>query len=196
MRRAALFLVLMLVASFGVSGCLGPCACPNTGGSDAGPFVPSSYSATDVQTALATCELPHGPVVHPATYRDKRALLVGAWVECPPPSATIFHPAIAFRSDGAWRHLMADASGGLVPDDHPGDGGTYSFLLVDDAPTNGNADVTVTTGGGSPTPETFSNGPTVFESSPTRLYVAFPSLDAAPIEVWLVPLPGESPHPG
>ena len=190
MQTARLLLAVVAVAPWCASACTGSCGCPNTGGSDAGVFVPASHSAADVQLSLAQCDLPHGPAVTPATFGDKRALMLGAWIECPPPSATVFHPAIAFRSDGVWRRLVLAGSGGLIPDNGPEAGGMYSFPLVDDRATDGNPYVTVTTAGVASTPANDSRGPMVLESSPSRLYVQFPNLDGAAIEVWLVPLLG------
>src|SRR5215471_8127135 len=127
MRPSPILLLLVLaVASVSVSACGGGCACPSTGGlSDAGPFEPAAYSSADVQSALAQCDLPHGPVFSPATYGDKRAFMLGAWIECPPSSGTVFDPALAFRADGALRRLVSDGNGGLVAGSGADDQGTY-----------------------------------------------------------------------
>jgi hypothetical protein len=70
------------------------------------------------------------------------------------------------------------------------DGGMYFLPRTDGSATDGNPYVTVTTlGGADQSPANVSNGPTVLESSPPRLYVQFPNLDGAAIEVWLVPMP-------
>ncbi len=189
-RNAWLLFALLAVAPLDVSGCVGSCACPETGGYDAAPtFVPPSYSATDVQTSLAQCDLPHGPVVTPATIGDKRALMIGAWIQCPPPSGTVFDPAIAFRSDGACRRLVSDGNGGLVPGDGAQDSGAYAFLVADDKPANGNEGLSVYTGGGVRSGANDSEGPAVLESSPSRLYVRSVDFDGGYIEVWLVRLP-------
>jgi hypothetical protein len=190
-RNAPLLFALLAVAPLGVSGCGRSCGCPETGGQDARPqFVPPSYSATDVQTSLAQCDLPHGPVVTPATLGDKRALMIGAWIQCPPPSGTVFDPAMAFRSDGACRRLVSDGNGGLVPGDGAQDSGSYSFSVADDQPSSGNEGLTVFTGGGSLTRSNTSEGPAVLESSPSRLDVRSTDFDGGNIEVWLVRLPG------
>ena len=194
MRRAApLVLAAVAAAPLLVSACTGSCACPSIGGgaSDAGPFEPPSYSSTDVASALTQCDLPHGPVVSPATYGEKRAFMLGAWIECPPPADTIFHPAIAFRSDGAWRRLVSDGSGGLQPGTGADDSGMYDFRLGDNHPTNGDPFVTVSAGPGSVSPTSYSEGPLTLEMSPSRLYVIFRNIDTGTtIYVWLVRLPG------
>lgn len=183
MRRAAPLVVAALAAApLLVPACTGGCACPETvvGGNDAGPFEPAPYSAADVQAALAQCDLPHGPAVSPATYADKKALMLGAWVECPPPppSATIFDPAIAFRSDGALRRFVSDGNGGLVAGSGADDQGTFD-------PSWG-----LQVGGGGVNPLNFE-GPLTLETAPSRMLALFQYVDPATpsFDVWLVRLP-------
>jgi len=115
--------------------------------------------------------------------------MIGAWIQCPPPSGTVFDPAIAFRSDGACRRLVSDGNGGLVPGDGAQDSGAYAFLVADDKPANGNEGLSVYTGGGVRSGANDSEGPAVLESSPSRLYVRSVDFDGGYIEVWLVRLP-------
>ncbi|HMF41989.1 MAG TPA: hypothetical protein VKQ32_15050 [Polyangia bacterium] len=184
MRRALPLIIAALAAApLLVSGCPGgECACPETGGggSDAGPFEPAPYSAADVQSALAQCDLPHGPAASPATYADKKALMLGAWIECPPPpqSMTVFDPAIAFRSDGALRRYVSDGNGGLVAGSGADDEGTFD-------PSGG-----LQVGGGGVNPLNF-DGPLTLETAPSRMLALYQSIDPSTpsFDVWLVRLP-------
>jgi hypothetical protein len=153
-----------------------------------------SYAAADVQAALAQCDLPHGPPVSSATYGDKRALMLGAWIECPPTPATVFYPAIVFAVDGTWQHLLSDGNGGLAPGFGVQNQGNYSFPFPDTEPTtNNNAGVenpyvTVSAASFDFAPAGFSDGPMTLETSPSRIHVIISYLDQN-IEVWLVRLP-------
>jgi len=192
MRPNVVFLGLLLaVATAFVSGCWG-CACPETGSfSDAGPFEPAPYAAADVQSALAQCDLPHGPVFSPVTYGDKRAFMLGAWISCPPPSGTLFDPALAFRADGALRRFMSDGNGGLVAGTGTDNQGAYSFSYGSDAkPTDGDPFVGMTVGAGGVNPLSYDS-PLTLEMTPSRMLALFHYVDPSipSFDVWLVRLP-------
>jgi hypothetical protein len=154
------------------------------------PFLTAGYSAADVQAALAQCDLPHGPVASTPTYRDKRSLMVGAWIHCPPTTQTVFRSAIAFAPDGSWQRLLSDGNGGLVPGYGGGNQGNYAFPRPDADPTNGYAQVTVRALSGSFLPSDYSGGGISLETAPRRMYTVQSYLDQS-FEGWLVRLPGE-----
>jgi hypothetical protein len=194
MRPHVILMVLVpAAASAFVSACSGSCGCPETGGhfSDAGPFEPAPYASADVQSTLAQCDLPHGPVFSPATYGDKRAFMLGAWIACPPPAATVFDPAIAFRADGAFRRFTSDGNGGLVAGTGVDDTGTYSFSYGSDArPTDGDPWVGLVVGAGGINPLNYDS-PLTLEMAPSRMLALFHSVDPSvtSFDVWLVRLP-------
>jgi len=149
-----------------------------------------AYSPDEVQAALAQCDLAHGPVATFATYGDKRALMVGSWIQCPPPTPmTVFSPAIAFAAEGIWNRLLPDGNGGLVVGYGVDNQGSYGFPLADSQPANGVMYVDVAAASGDSRPVSFSDGPITFEMSPARLHATVSYSSQPLIEVWLVHLP-------
>ena len=159
-----------------------------TGAGGAGGAPPRDYDAAEVQAALAQCDLPHGPIASPATFGDKRALLVGGWIECPPPTMSVFTPAMWFAADGTWNRLLFDGNGGLVVGFGVTNQGAYNFPRIDSDPVNSNNYTTVATASMSSAPSDYSSGPMTFESSPARMHTIITYRDQT-IEVWLVRLP-------
>ena len=151
-------------------------------------FVLPTFNAAHVQAALAQCDLPHGPVAPATTFGDKRVLMIGSWIVCPPVAATIFAPASVFAPDGTWNRLLFDNDGGLAPAFGVQNQGTYGFPHPDAMATNGNPYVIVSAASGNYEPSAYSSSATTLEMSPARIYVAITYLDEV-IEVWLVRLP-------
>ncbi len=164
----------------------------DSGGSDTGGFdatVPGEvYTPADVQAALAQCNLPHGSVVSTTTYGDKRAVMLGAWIECPPRPATVFYPGIVFAADGTWQRLLSDSNGGLVLGTGVDNQGAYSFPYPDTDATNGNPYVEVIASSMDTTPANYASAVTTLEASPSRMHVSFSYIDQT-YEVWSVRLP-------
>jgi hypothetical protein len=145
-----------------------------------------AYSADELQTALAQCELPHGPVASSPTYGAKRAFMLGAWIGCPPSVPSVFSPAIVFLSNGTWQHLLSDGNGGLVIGYGVENQGTYQFPWPDTESTatqagteNPYVDVRAATSGWGATD--YCSCALTLESSPSRIHVE--------IGLWLVRLP-------
>ena len=159
-----------------------------TGAGGAGGALPRNYDAAEVEAAQAQCDLPHGPVASPATFADKRALLVGAWIECPPSTMSVYTPALSFATNGAWNRLLFDGSGGLVVGYGVTNQGTYSFPRIDSDPVGGNNYTTVAAASMNFAPSDFGDGPMTLETSPARIHAIITYLDET-IGAWLVRLP-------
>jgi hypothetical protein len=159
----------------------------------------STFTAAQVQAALASCSSPHGPAVMPtSTMNQQAAILQGAWVLCPPPSGdqvdTVFSPGMVMSAStgldsygsptGTWTRLTDDGQGGFSPTG--GDAGlaetagiesqgTWS-ISCDVSPTDPNAScggitVHISDDSGDSSPLSCFGGTLSFESSPTRMYV-------------------------
>jgi hypothetical protein len=151
-----------------------------------------AYAAAEVQAALAQCELPHGPVVAFGTFGDKRAYMLGAWIECHPSVETVLYPAIVFFANGTWQHLLDDGNGGLVPGYGAQNEGTYALILPDDQPNNANPWTDLQSGGFSP-PQSLGYGYAMtFETAPIRMHVLVGYNDQY-LHVWHVRLPSSEP---
>src|SRR5262249_35839039 len=124
-----------------------PSAIDAGAGSDA-LGAPTTFSSADVQAALAQCDLPHGPVIAPATYGEMRALMLGAWIDCPPSPDTVYAPALVFVADGTWQRYLSDGSGGLMLGFGVQNQGRYTFPFSDISTTNGTSYVTVAAASG------------------------------------------------
>jgi len=159
-----------------------------TGAGGEGGASARNYDAAEVQAALAQCDLPHGPIASPATFADKRALLVGAWIECPPSTMSVYTPAMWFAPDGTWNRLLLDGDGGLVVGFGVTNQGTYSFPRIDSDPVNGNNYTTVAAASMNFAPSDYGSGPMTFESSPARMHTIITYLEQT-IGAWLVRLP-------
>ena len=104
----------------------GPCVCasPADGGGtvgvnpgDGGGDDAGAFSSTRVASALAQCNLPHGPPVTVSTGNDVVAQATGAWLLCPAESsaiATLLSPGFVLGSGGQWYRLVDDGNGGLT----------------------------------------------------------------------------------
>jgi hypothetical protein len=161
----------------------------DTGGAgDAGGELPRNYDTAEVEAALAQCDLPHGPVATPETFGDKRALLVGAWIECPPSTMSVFTPALWFATNGTWNRLLFDGGGGLVVGYGVTNQGDYSFPRIDSDPVGSNNYTYVATASMNSAPSDYSSGPMTLETSPARMHTIITYRDET-ISVWLVRLP-------
>jgi len=158
-------------------------------GSD-GPAAPAAFSSAEVQAALAQCDLPHGPALSPATYGEKRALMLGAWIDCPPAPDTVYSPALVFMADGTWQRYLSDGNGGLMLAYGVQNQGRYSFPFSDISSTNGDATVAVAVASGDSSPTGFGDGPMTLEASPSRMHAIINYIDQT-LEIWLVTLPAE-----
>ena len=116
--------------------------------------------------------------------------MLGAWIECPPPSATVYSPAIVFLADGTWQRYLSDGNGGLVLAYGVQNQGRYSFPFSDVSSTNGASDVTVAAASGDFSPAGFSDGPMTLEASPSRIHTIITYVDQT-LETWLVRIPSE-----
>jgi len=179
---------------------------------DGGTNVPTTFTADEVQAALANCGLPHGSPVVLSTPNDEKAALIGAWALCPPSMTlpqTIFTPGIRFEANGNFESLTPDGAGGLVAGVGLLSQGTWTTYcynvdtsLVHDAanqPCQGTSPYGLgaqahTVGGDDNLANCFV-GPVSFETSPARAYVidgtgvcGGPDANVN-IELWLVPLP-------
>ena len=159
-------------------------------GSDALPGAPTTFSSAQVQAALAQCDLPHGPVLSPVTYGEKRALMLGPWIDCPPSPDSVYSPAIVFVADGTWQRYLSDGNGGLVLGYGVQNQGSYAFPYSDVSSTNGNPYVTVAAASGDFSPAGFGDGPMTLEASPSRIHAIITYVDQT-LEIWLVALPVE-----
>ncbi len=157
-------------------------------GNDGGTGAPATYSSADVQTALAQCDLPHGPALAPTSYGDKRALMVGSWIDCLSSDQTVYAPALAFAPDGTWQRYLSDGNGGLAIAYGVKNQGNYTFPYPDGHATDGNPYVTVSADSFDSTPDAFGDGPLTLETSPNRIHAVITYLDQT-IEIWLVRLP-------
>jgi hypothetical protein len=112
-------------------------ATPSTSGQTADATVVSAtFTALDVQAAVAACNGPHGSVDPTMTRQDVQDRVVGAWWECSTsdsagngndPASAVYGP------DGSWRRLDPDGNGGLVEGHGLEDESTYRVAFGDDA---------------------------------------------------------------
>ena len=181
-------LTLLVVASLSLVAC----GSPTPAAADASVLTSDAaetYSSADVQAALAQCALAHGPAVLPHTYRDKRALMVGAWIDCLSSDKTVYAPGLAFAPDGTWRRYLSDGNGGFTLGWGAKNQGTYSFPDSDDHPTEDNPYVVVSSVDLDFTPAGFGDGAFTLETSPNRILATIDYPEQT-IEVWLVRLGG------
>jgi hypothetical protein len=162
----------------------------------AAPPPKTSFTAAEVQAALAQCDLPHGPAVVPETWGDFRALLVGAWLPCGDGDSgdpmQVLSQAIEFAADGTWFHLLSDGAGGLLRGQGVWNQGNYTFPTGYDADVHPDTDpvhdypwVFVTALSHDETPDGTFEGVLTFESSPSRLY-AVQQYNEDTFRTWLV----------
>jgi hypothetical protein len=166
--------------------------------SDAAP-TPTSYTAAQVSTALATCGAPHGNPYTPENTTDCANHVVGAWYLCSTTGQRPeLEPAQSMRlaPDGSFQYLVSDGDGGLITGQGPTEEGT--FVIVTDCnggsrPPNSPCvhqlgsppqefifGYTVTGGGG--------GGQVLFEASPARMELQDELPSGANWEAWYVPL--------
>src|SRR5262245_3991975 len=170
--------------------------------------VPTMFSASEVQAALARCDLPHGPPVEVITPNDEATKLVGAWLLCPPPAAqpqTIFTPAIRLEANWNFDTMAMNSEGGLVAGVglvSQGEWGVSCYYVPLGTP-NPNAKPCVGVSGegvlvrahtlaNDNSPAGCFDGPIRFESEPVRAHVVDSTGGCAfgdPFDFWLVPLP-------
>ena len=182
------------------------------GGSGGGASTPTHFTGPEVQSALANCELAHGPPVTIDTANEEDAHLIGTWLRCPSPANagadTMFASAIQFHADGAFNTMTASDDGGLeIGTGFQSQGRWSAFCemssdIKNSEPCHGGGVyyystiyVGIHVAGGGDNRATCAVGPIAFESSPTRAYVVdYPGwCDAnegsTTIEFWIVPLP-------
>jgi hypothetical protein len=181
-------------------------------GGDRGASYPTQFTPTEVQAALAGCDLPHGSPVNLDTADEEAAHLVGSWIVCPvPPNAaaqTMFGPAIQFRADGTFNTLVPTDDGGLQLGTGLARQGKWSAFcemssdIENSEPCHGGGVyyysaiyVWVHLASGNDNRAGCAVGPVAFETSPTRAYVVdYPGwCDAdegsTTLDFWMVPLP-------
>jgi hypothetical protein len=164
------------------------------------PVTATSFTASQVNAALASCSAPHGPAVNTSSESQEQQLIVGAWVACPPSPASadgsMFLPGIVFQpvaqtgqtdgggSSGRWIGLESDPAGGLAA-------ATGVQTQGEWWPQNA-SDVAVVTEGGDSEARACFAGPVSFETSPRRMYVVSdPTMcpsGGASYGLWLVAL--------
>jgi hypothetical protein len=151
----------------------------------------SSFSAAQLQAALATCDLPHGPAVATATEAEVNAQIVGAWLPCPPgdPGGSVYSPGLILSANGQWTRLISDGDGGLVAGMGVQNQGQWSEPSEDVcgcvSPYAPPVQLNVNDSSGSSCSETMAS----FELSPRRMYVIDHACDSdGTTNVWLVPL--------
>jgi hypothetical protein len=191
-------------AGGGSSGSDGGPASTGTGGSG-----PTRFTAAQVQSALANCDLPHGPAVTINNSDDVKARVAGTWLLCPASAVgephTMFAPGIQFEPDGRFEVLAPTADGGLQTNVGVLSQGQWSTFCeisstitgADSCPGIGYYGplVRIQVVAGDESPAGCFVGPVSFESSPTRAYVVdWPqeycsaSYTGDPFSFWLVPL--------
>jgi hypothetical protein len=191
-------------AGTGGGGSDGGLGSVGTGGSG-----PTLFTAAQVQSALANCDLPHGPAVTINDSDDVKTRVVGTWLLCPASAAgepqTMFAPGIQFEPDGSFEVLAPTADGGLqtaVGVLNQGQWSTFcevssTITGTDSCPGIGYYGplVRIQVVAGDESPAGCFVGPVSFESSPTRAYVVdWPqeyctaSYTGDPFNFWLVPL--------
>ena len=109
-------------ASDGGSGAVG------TGGSG-----PTLFTAAQVQSALANCDLPHGPAVTINNSDDVKARVIGTWLLCTATAAgeptTRFAPGIQFEPDGSFEVLTPHGRWGIADRRRRAEPGAVVHLL-------------------------------------------------------------------
>jgi hypothetical protein len=83
--------------------------------------IPSSFSLTEVDIALAKCSQPHGSVDAYSTVAGLKSRLVGAWLSCPGNFTQA--PSRSWAADGTW-HRLVSADG-----QDPGSSSGYSYVI-------------------------------------------------------------------
>ena len=160
----------------------GPCVCASPadgGGDDAGAF-----SSTRVASALAQCNLPHGPPVTVSTGNDVVAQATGAWLLCPVESsaiATLLSPGFVLGSGGRWYRLVDDGNGGLTAATGvQGQGPWSAFCEASSDITNSQTCIfsglpdlylRIDTLANDSSPSGCLVAPAAFESSPRRMFI-------------------------
>jgi len=173
---------------------------------------PTHFTGPEVQSALTSCDLPHGAPVNIDTGDQESAHVLGTWLICPSSGNvgfdTPFAPGIQFRADGTFSTLAASDDGGLDTGtgfQKQGEWSAFcemSSIIKNSQPCHGGGVYYYSTiyiqlhvAGGGDNRATAAVGPITFESSPTRAYVVdYPGwFDAnegdTSIEFWMVPLP-------
>jgi hypothetical protein len=196
---------LCIAGSGGTSANGGTSGTPaGTGGSG-----PTSFTAAQVQSALANCDLPHGPAVTINNSDDVKARVIGAWLLCPASAGgephTMFAPGIQFEPDGRFEVLTPTADGGLQTGVGVLSQGQWSTFCEYSSDITG-AEACPGVGydgpllaiqvvGGDESPAGCFVGPLAFETSPSRAFVVdFPqgyctvSYTGDAFDFWLVPL--------
>jgi hypothetical protein len=193
--------------SFGSCDCVFPrdgggSSLPDASGDDAGAFSP-----TRVASALAQCNLPHGPPVAVSTGNDVAAQATGAWLLCTTESnavATLLSPGLVLDSDGQWHRLVEDGNGGLTAATGvQGQGPWSAFCEASSTITNSQPCVfgglpyvylRIETLGNDSSPSGCLVAPAAFESSPRRMFIVdeqdlYCSIQSTgTYDFWLVPL--------
>jgi hypothetical protein len=179
------------------------------GAAGSGGSLARSFSADQVQAALATCDLPHGPAVTINNSNEVKARVIGTWLVCPASAAgepgTMFTPGIQFEPDGSFVTMKPRSDGGLETDMGVLSQGQWSTFCewsstvtgTDPCPGIGYYGplVSIQVVAGDESPTGCFVGPFSFESSPSRAYVAdWPQLYCSAaytgdqFSFWLVPL--------
>jgi hypothetical protein len=193
----------------GAAGALG-------GGGDGGASnptqLPTHFTGPEVQSALASCDAPHGPAVNLDTADEESTHVVGTWLLCPTPTNvgadTMFAPAIQFRADGTFNTMTASADGGLDTGTGLQRQGKWSAFcemssdIKSSEPCHGGGVyyystiyVWIHVAAGNDNRAGCAVGPISFERSPTRAYVVdYPGWcdvneGSTTLDFWLVPLP-------
>lgn len=171
-------------------------------GSDGAPE-PASFTTTQVQAALAQCNLAHGPASSVSTQAVATQRIIGAWFLCTSHMFpdTMFYPGIELAQDGTWVRLDYDASGGLTRGAGVQEQGTWNLTCEASSPypvdrtcpgQGSPIELQLTAASGDTDPGSCSGGILSFEDSPRRAHMAdYPcdaSYDGGVIDVWLVPL--------
>jgi hypothetical protein len=161
-----------------------------------------SFTASQVQAALAQCNLPHGLSVAVPSVASEDGLLAGAWLLCGSgPVATVFSPGIVLSPGGAFARLASTSDGGLAAASGLDNQGTWTASCEESSSISGTQPcpgVVVSIRGSTDDvgPEACFGGPINFESSPTRMYAVDDpsewcdvSSTLGTFDLWLVPLP-------
>jgi hypothetical protein len=185
LNRALAWISLALAAC---SGQVNEGDVPDAGGNatgapkDGGAVSPTAFGASQVQAAVANCNLPHGPVVtwsNDDAGTELESQIEGAWVLCPGTalgSDDLLAPGMVLTADGKWARLVPDGSGGLAIGQGVQNQGQWSVVMC------GCSDPSFVTIEAAT--NEYIQFRASFESSPRRMYAALGSSDG----VFLVPL--------
>lgn len=181
----------------------------SAGSAGAAGVGPTSYTAEQVQAALDSCDLPHGPAVTINNSNDVKARVVGAWLVCPASTAsqpdTMFTTGIQFEPNGLFETLKPTGDGGLQTDQGVLSQGQWSTFCEVSSTVTGTDPcpgigyygplVRIQVVAGDESPTGCFVGPFSFETSPSRAYVVdWPQLYCSAsytgdqFSFWLVPL--------